>query len=173
MLDTVITSGEVVDGTGRLRFKADLGISEGRIAVIGDLHEAERRTTFSAQGRVVAPGFIDIHCHSDFTLLADGRGSSKAFQGVTTEVNGNCGGFAAPLYGAARRHAEQRRDRVGPTLTLDWTTMGEYLDRLERQGVSYNVVTLVGHANVRASVIGLEERRPSATELTRMQYILA
>jgi N-acyl-D-amino-acid deacylase len=173
MLDTVIASGEIIDGTGRPRFRADVGIEQGRIAAVGDLHDAERRLTIPAEGRVVAPGFIDIHCHSDFTLLADGRGLSKAFQGVTTEVNGNCGGFAAPLYGAARAYAEHRRDRVGTAFSLDWTTMAEYLDKLEHQGVSYNIVTLVGHANVRASVIGLEERRPSAAELARMQEVLA
>jgi N-acyl-D-amino-acid deacylase len=173
MLDLLIQGGTIVDGSGRPRYRADLGVAEGRVAVIGELLERERRATIEADGRVVCPGFIDIHCHSDFVLLADGRGQSKARQGVTTEVNGNCGQASAPLYGEARRYAEGNRERVGEAFALDWTTMGEYLARLERQGVSYNVVTLAGHANVRASVLGLQERAPTPDELGRMRSILA
>jgi N-acyl-D-amino-acid deacylase len=173
MLDTIITGGEVVDGTGRSRFRADVGISQGRIDVIGDLGQVERRVSLPAEGRVVSPGFIDIHCHSDFTLVADGRGTSKVCQGVTTEVNGNCGSSAAPLHGAARRYAEGRRDRVGDSFVLDWTSMADYLDRLEHQGVSYNAVSLVGHANIRASVVGLDERPSTSAEQAHMQRVLA
>jgi N-acyl-D-amino-acid deacylase len=168
----VIAGGQIVDGTGRPGYRADLAIQEGRISAIGDLRTQPRRTTIPAEGRVVSPGFIDIHCHSDFTLLADGRGQSKARQGVTTEVNGNCGGSAAPLHGAARAYGQERLDRVGPTFPLDWTTVGEYLDRLERGGVSYNVVTLVGHANIRASILGTGDRRPDAVQLGRMRDLL-
>ena len=95
--DTLIANGEIVDGTGRLRYQADVGISGERIAAIGKLEEAVADRVIDASGQIVAPGFIDMHSHSDRTLLDDPGGESKVYQGVTTEVVGNCGSSPFPV----------------------------------------------------------------------------
>ena len=90
MFDTLILDGTIVDGTGKSRYKADLGISGGKITAIGSLIGSESKRTIDAGQHVVSPGFIDMHTHSDVTLLDDPCGESKVYQGVTTEVTGNC-----------------------------------------------------------------------------------
>ena len=102
-LDLVIRGGMLVDGTGNPWVRADVGVRGGRVAVIGHLDGACGRRVIDATGMVVAPGFVDIHSHSDLALLVDGRALSKVLQGVTTEVVGNCGLSAAPLVGAVDR----------------------------------------------------------------------
>ena len=89
--DVLILNGEIVDGTGTGRYKGDVGIDGDRIAAIGLLAESEARLRIDARGQVVAPGFIDMHSHSDVTLMDDPGGESKVHQGVSTEVTGNCG----------------------------------------------------------------------------------
>ena len=103
MLDLVLKNGRIVDGTGGDAFEADVGVKDGRIAVIGRLHDAGGAEVIDATGLAVAPGFIDMHTHSDFTLLADGRAQSQVHQGVTTEVVGQCGASCAPVQ-EPRRH---------------------------------------------------------------------
>ena len=95
--DTLIRNGTVIDGTGRLRYVADVGISRGKIEAIGRLENAEAVRTVDATGLVVAPGFIDMHSHSDVSLLDKPAGDSRAYQGVTTEVTGNCGHSPFPV----------------------------------------------------------------------------
>ena len=90
MLDTIIKNGTIVDGTGQLRYKADIGIQAGRIQTIGKLQDVSAKHLIDASTLIVAPGFIDMHSHSDMSLFDDPGGESKAFQGVTTEVTGNC-----------------------------------------------------------------------------------
>jgi len=101
MFDVLIRNGRVVDGTGAPWFWADVAIENGRIAAMGRLGRARASRVIDAHGLPVTPGFIDIHSHSDTTLLVDGRAVSKLLQGVTTEVNGNCGSAVAPVSGAA------------------------------------------------------------------------
>ena len=96
-LDTLIRNGTVIDGTGGLRYQADVGLADGRIAAVGELDDAQAGRVVDAAGLVVCPGFIDMHSHSDVTLLDDPGGESKAFQGVTTEVTGNCGFSPFPI----------------------------------------------------------------------------
>ena len=101
MFDLLITGGDILDGTGAPAYRADLGVKDGRIAAIGtDLGQAAE--TLDATGSVVAPGFIDIHTHSDFVLLVDGRADSQVCQGVTLEVIGQCGFSCAPFTGRAQ-----------------------------------------------------------------------
>ena len=106
-LDTLIKNGTVIDGTGKRRRAADVGITGGKIAAVGSLGSAAAERTIDAAGLVVAPGFIDMHSHSDTTMLEDPGGESKAHQGVTTEVTGNCAFIAVP-------HLRQRRLRCDP-----------------------------------------------------------
>ena len=168
MFDRVFRDVTVVDGTGQPRFQSDVGISDGKIAAVGsDLGPGKREEV--GQGRVLAPGFIDLHTHSDFSLFVDPRGESKVRQGVTTEVIGNCGGWAIPLEGECRTVAEDEFHRVGGTGSLPWCSLDEYFEYIAKQGVSPNVAALVGQGAVRAAVMGFDPGAPSADELRKMR----
>ena len=174
MFDIRIKNAHIVDGTGSRRFKADIGIEGSEIAEVGGLRSAKAVETIDASGLVAAPGFIDMHSHSDFTLLINPKAESKIRQGITTEVIGNCGGSAAPLNEAIKDELKKTVPILAEAgLKLDWSTMKEYLDRLERQGLAVNVVSLVGHENVRVHAIGYANRAPIETELEEMKKKLA
>jgi len=173
-LDILIRNGLVVDGTGNPWFRADVGIDGGRIAKVGRLGSAGAETVLDAGGLLVAPGFIDMHSHSDLALTVNPRAESKIRQGVTTEVIGNCGFSAAP---AGRDYAEYLRKYVGPLLgvvdiDLEWETFGEYLNRLEGR-TAVNVAPLVGHGAVRINTMGFEDRPPTADEMAEMKAFVA
>ena len=138
MLDCVIRGGEVIDGTGRPRRRADVGIRDGRIVAIGDVSE-EAAQTIDASGCVVAPGFVDIHTHYDAQAFWDTTLSPSPLHGVTTVIGGNCGFSIAPLGPGAGDYLMKMLARVEgmPLESLaqgvpwDWTTTAEYLDRLD------------------------------------------
>ena len=167
--DLVIRGGEVHDGTGAPGRRADVGIAGDTITAIGNLSGARAVRTIEAKGRVVAPGFIDMHSHSDFSLLVDGRAMSKVYQGVTTELLGESGS-AAPASGPAREELAQSLAEYG--LTLDWTTLGEYFARLERHGASVNIVSTVATGQVRAAVVGYDKRAPASDEMSKMEALV-
>ena len=171
MLDILIVNGLVVDGTGKPAFEADVGIAEGRIAVVAEGVEQEAVRTIQAQGLRVTPGFIDPHTHSGLTLLADPRAESKIRQGVTTEVVGNCGFSPAPLLGAAVEETRAQAKILG--LDVTWASMAEYLERLRNPGTAMNVVPLVGHNTVRGSVLGFDDVQPTTEQQTEMQQLVA
>jgi N-acyl-D-amino-acid deacylase len=174
LFDIVLKNGFVVDGTSNPWFKADVGIEDGRISDIGKLSSSKSRETLDARGLVVAPGFIDMHAHSDFSLLINPLAESKVKQGVTTEVVGNCGSSAAPLNDFLKEETRKTMPVLQEAkLKLDWSSMDEYLKRLERNGVALNVVPLVGNGNIRALVMAYDSRRPSKSELEKMKEILA
>lgn len=168
--DLLIKGVKVVDGCGNPWYRADLGVRAGRIAAIGDLSTAPPAArTIDGAGLVAAPGFIDIHTHSDFTLLVDGHAQSKVRQGVTLELTNHCGGWAAPLApGVSLDNAHRHVATYDPGFGIDWADMDGYLGRLERQGTAVNVAALVGHGNLRAAVFGFEDRPPSPGELAEM-----
>jgi N-acyl-D-amino-acid deacylase len=170
-LDLVLRNGYVIDGSGNPWFRADVGIENGRTDRIGNLKGTRANKEIDVSGLVVSPGFIDIHSHSDFSLVAFPKAESKIMQGVTTEVIGNCGISAAPLRGVAREWAERYELRRF-SVRLDWSTFAEYLGRLERQGVAVNVVPLVGHGTVRLSVMGYESREPTEGEMEEMKSLV-
>ncbi|MDP2948534.1 MAG: amidohydrolase family protein, partial [Chloroflexota bacterium] len=167
MIDVLIRNGRVVDGTGSPWYWADIAIEKGRVAAIGGLGQVQASRVLDARGLVVAPGFIDIHSHSDVTLLVDGRAESKVRQGITTEVNGNCGVSAAPLKGMAAER--MKRDLSSYGLELDWTTFEGYYGRLTRQGISINAASYVGHGTVRQAVMGNAQRAPTQKEMEEMK----
>ena len=173
MLDILIKNGAVIDGTGKAAFEADVGVVEGRIAIVaeGVEIEPEAKRTIEARGLHVAPGFIDPHTHSDLTLLADPRAESKVRQGVTTEVVGNCGFSPAPLAGAAVGEAQADARNIGVDVT--WTSMDEYLERLRQPGTAVNVVPLVGHNTVRGSVLGYDDVQPMQEQQAEMERLVA
>lgn len=157
-LDLVITNGTVIDGTGRPCFRADVGIREGRIAAVTAGEPLVARETLDASGMVVAPGFIDMHSHSDWLLpLADHHEIMAPFllQGITTLVTGQCGFSPAPVSAMSLplldASAEMMKVRDFP---YDWRSMKQFLDVLEVQGVMLNTATLVGHCAVRYLAMG-------------------
>lgn len=167
--DVLIRGGEVVDGTGAPARAADVGIRGDSIVAVGDLSGQSATRVIDAAGLTVAPGFIDMHSHSDFALLVDGRALSKVTQGVTTELLGESGS-AAPALGPAR--AERERGLAEQELALDWTTLGEYFQRLERQGMSVNILSTVASGQVRAAVVGYDNRPATAEELRAMEELV-
>lgn len=167
-IDMLIKNGLVFDGTGSELFEADIGISGDSIAFIGRRSKigSKPEKVIDAHGLAVAPGFIDTHGHSEFTLLADPRAEGKVCQGITTEINGNCGLSAAPLYGEALNRRQE--DLKEYTIRERWATFKEYFKILEKKGLTINFATLVGHGNIRASVTGYEDRKLTRSELKKM-----
>ncbi len=164
----LIRGGRVIDGTGGAIREADLGISGDRLAGIGDLAGAEADQVIEARGLAVAPGFIDIHSHSDFTILLDPRAEGKVRQGVTTEVIGMCGSSAAPLAGEKlARIRDRHRD-----LKIDWAGLAGYRERVEGEGTAVNLIPLTGQGNLRGSVVGYGDGAPSREEMKRMLNLL-
>ena len=125
MFDLIISNGCIVDGSGKSRFKSDIGIINEKIESIGDLRDKESNQIIDAKGLIVSPGFIDIHTHSDFTLIIDGNADSQLHQGVTTEVVGQCGHSVAPV----RSKNEIPKRALGfedSDQFTGWKSFGEY-----------------------------------------------
>jgi len=161
MFDIKITGGQVLDGTGRPASVFDVGITGDRIAGTGDLSGASARVTVSAPGKTVCPGFIDAHSHSDTYLLIEPSAPGKIFQGITTEVVGNCGASAAPLTGSYRMPS----DWIDKEYPGKWSSVAEYRQLLESVKPAPNVVLLTGHNTLRVGVAGYEHRPLLDSEL--------
>ncbi len=168
MFDLIITNGEVHDGTGGPARRADVAISGERIVAVGDLAGAEARTQLDAAGRIVCPGFIDVHSHSDAYILLEPTAPSKIFQGVTTEVVGNCGASTAPRQGAYLMPSDWR-DQKYPGA---WSSVAEYRALLAQVHPALNIALLIGHNSLRAGTIGYEARAASADEIRAMGALL-
>ncbi|MEU3978701.1 D-aminoacylase [Streptomyces sp. NPDC026672] len=181
MEDLVIRDADVVDGTGAPAYRADVVVDDGRIvAIVREAAAAgcQRPTAvreLDAEGLVLAPGFIDMHAHSDLALLRDPDHSAKAAQGVTLEVVGQDGLSYAPV--DDRTLEEVRRaitgwNGYGDDVDFDWRSVGEYLDRLDR-GIAVNAAYLVPQGTVRALAVGWEDRPATPAELDRMRQLVA
>ena len=174
--DLKLSGGTVIDGTGAERRRADVAVADGKIAAIGDLHALGAEQIVDCTNRIVTPGFIDIHSHSDFLVPGTDCGALlEAFlrQGMTTLVGGNCGFSPAPVSARTRAPiAEAGRLIADQTLDLRWETMGEFLDALGADRLALNVAQLVGHGAVRAAVSGhLNPAAPNADELRAMEHL--
>jgi N-acyl-D-amino-acid deacylase len=161
--DIVFRHARIVDGTGNPWFQGDLAVRGERIVALGRSVAGAARHEIDARGMVLAPGFIDIHSHSDYLLLEDGSAQSKIRQGVTLEVLGE-GESAGPS--TMPRSATVRGE------TVRWTSLGGYFDALERAGVSVNVASHVGLDSIWQCVMGKSFRRPSAAEFEQMKQLL-
>ena len=170
MLDLVIENGSVVDGAGTPPRAADIGVRGDKIVAVGNLKETRAHKRLDASGLVVAPGFIDIHTHSDFSLLAQGGAESQVMQGVTFEVVGNCGHSCAPV-----GLTESPKDLTlgyEPSIKIDWTTFDGYLSRLEKCALGVNVASFAGHCTLRHAVMRGEPRPATDEETVEMQKML-
>ncbi|MBV9924905.1 MAG: D-aminoacylase [Acidobacteria bacterium] len=169
--DLVIRGGRVVDGTGRRAFKADVAVRGDRVVLVGNVPAGARaKRTVDATGLVVAPGFIDMLGQSEQYVLIDPRAMSKVMMGVTTEVTGE-GGSIAPVNDRTLKEDEPFNRRYN--LDVDWRTLHEYFRRLDLQGAGVNLATFVGATQVRAYVVGFDNRDPSPAELAQMKRLVA
>jgi dihydroorotase/N-acyl-D-amino-acid deacylase len=168
--DMIIRNGRVIDGTGRPGFMADVAITGDRIARIGNLRGAQAKRVIDARGQIVAPGFIDMLGQSEQYVLIDPRAISKVMMGVTTEITGE-GESVAPINDRILKEQEDFNRRY--QLTVDWRTLGEYFDRLGKQGAGVNLGTFVGATQVREYVIGYDDRPPTPLELEQMKKLVA
>ncbi|HWU53968.1 MAG TPA: D-aminoacylase [Rhizomicrobium sp.] len=165
-VDILIKNGHVVDGTGGPWFQADVAITGDRIAYVGRAPVKAKRV-IDASGKVVSPGFIDMHSHSEFGLTLDGRGLSKITQGVTTEVMGEHLS-AGPVLGPAVDDPMM----VTPPVKRSWTTLGGFFSYLQKKGIGPNVASYVGAGQVRASAMGYENRQPTPAEMDRIKQLI-
>ena len=152
--ELLLRGGTVVDGTGGPARPADVGVLGDRILAIGELDsiaDADVAWVLDVRGRVVAPGFIDPHGHSDGSLFLDGALASHLHQGFTTQLSGNCGESLAPITDAGRELVDLALR--ANDLEAHWSTFAEYLDRVAEQPLGPNVAFLVGHGTIRGSVM--------------------
>jgi N-acyl-D-aspartate/D-glutamate deacylase len=165
--DLIVRGGLVVDGGGSAPQRLDVGISGDRIAGVGDLSNAPAGRIIDATGLIVAPGFIDVQGQSGTTLLADGNGESHLRQGITTEIIGEGG---SPAFWT--RGSDDGESLAPFGLTIDWTGFSGYFDTLRSRGTTINVGTFVPATQVRRTIIGMDNRAPSADELRRMEAMV-
>ena len=167
MYDLIIRSGKIIEGTGLKGYKADIAISGDIIKDIGDFPQGSGKSEIDADGKIVSPGFIDIHTHTDFSLLVNPKAESKIFQGVTTEIGGNCGGSIAPI--GENSYEKEKEFLKKYEIELNWRDMGGFLSRLEKNKIGVNYGTFVGNGTVRGVVIGFDDRKPTNNEIDKMK----
>ena len=171
MFDLILKGGTVYDGSGEGGKVEDVAIRGQEIAAIGELRHEQAARVIDVSGLIVSPGFVDMHTHSDFTLIADGRAESQVHQGVTTEVIGQCGISCAPVVS----HKDIRS--VAPWYTdkakhAGWLGFGEYLDTLEATPLGVNVMAFVGHGTIHRAILGDELRAGDPDEVEQMARLV-
>jgi N-acyl-D-amino-acid deacylase len=173
MYDLIVRGGKIIDGSGNPWYPGDVAIKNGTIHAVGKV-EKEAHETLDASGLVVSPGFIDAHSHGDLVLITEPEARIKIMQGVTTEIIGQDGLGEAPLtddnVDMWRRYLSGLNGN--PDLGWEWRSFGDYLKRLEAARPSVNVASLVGHGNIRLAIMGMDDRKPRAAELSKMKRLL-
>jgi len=172
--DVVITNAQIVDGSGGPARTGSIAIKDGKVAAVGELAGTGAQT-IDAKGRTVAPGFIDMHSHSDMPLITDGNGQSKIRQGVTTEVIGESGSIAPrkPRPQARGEAISERSGGGGGDSRVEWSDFNGYFAALEKNGISPNLLSYIGSGTVRELVIGDEDKKATAKDIEEMQKIVA
>ncbi len=165
--DVVIRNGLLYDGNGSPPFLADVAIKDDKIVLVNDVVAEKGSKEIDAKGLAVAPGFINMLSWATTSLIKDGRSLSDIKQGVTLEVYGE-GGSMGPLNDSMKKSNQENATGY----TIDWTTLGEYLESLERRGISPNVASFVGATTLRIHEIGFEDRRPTENELNNMRSLV-
>ena len=167
MTEWILRGGEVVDGSGRARRRADVAIAGDRIAAVGVVDKVEGARELDVSGKIVAPGFIDVHTHDDRALLATPDMAAKASQGVTTVVTGNCGISLAPLVLEAA--PPPPLDLLGDTADYHYERFADFFAALDRAPAALNAACLVGHSTLRVGAMSALDRPADQTELAKMR----
>jgi len=173
--DLAVTNGRITDGAGNPWFKGDVAVKDQKIVKIGSIDPRNAKAALDASGKIISPGFIDSHSHSDFSLIFDPRAESTIKQGITTLVVGQCGMSLAPI----NRKFENLLRRYAapflpdPNIEIPWTTFKQYLARMKRLRSTSNTIHLVGHGTVRIAAMGFAEREPNRRELQNMKAMVA
>ena len=177
MCDLLIKNGKIIDGTGSPAFFADISVKDGKIVRIEPSLQVDCQKEVDAANRIVCPGFIDIHSHTDATIIINAKAESKIRQGITTEVVGNCGMSAAPLTPAFLVEARDRltvNSGYGKPGDIGkyWMTFGEYIQYLNELPLGINLMPLVGYGTLRSAVMGLKSGAPTQNEMGAMTDLL-
>jgi N-acyl-D-amino-acid deacylase len=170
--DLIIRGGTVYDGLGSPGRKMDVGIRGDRITALGSSLKGSKNTReIDARGLAVSPGFIDIHTHTDLSLVANPTADSHIRQGITTDVSGNCGSSPFPVCDATlEEYKKSARDRFG--IEMDWKDMEGFFRRLEKNSIALNYATFLGHGDLRARVVGLEDKPATPAQIKEMQRLV-
>lgn len=170
----LIKNGRVINGTGNPWFKEDIGISEGKIKKLGFV-DGNTEKVINAEGMIVSPGFIDLHSHSDQDILVYPNAENCIMQGITTAVVGNCGMSMAPI---SSDKVDLLKEYLLPFLVKnfdyewDWETLGKFHKKVEKQGISLNIASLVGHGTIRLAIKGFNSSKVSREEMNKMKILL-
>ena len=166
--DTIIRNGMIYDGNGGEPYKGDIGINADTIAFIGDLSKASAKNEVDAKGNAVAPGFINMMGHSEESLIQDGRGQSDIRQGVTTEIF--CESSMGPLNAKTKKQVQEGQGDI--KYKVEWNTLGEYMNFLEKKGISPNIASFIGTDVARVYVLGEDNIAPSPAQLDSMKLLV-
>src|SRR5436190_5581979 len=166
--DTIIRNGMIYDGNGGEPYKGDIGINADTIAFIGDLSKASAKNEVDAKGNEVAPGFINMMGHSEESLIQDGRGQSDIRQGVTTEIF--CESSMGPLNAKTKKQVQEGQGDI--KYKVEWNTLGEYMNYLEKKGISCNIASFVATGSIRQYVIGEDDKAPTSQQLDSMKLLV-
>jgi N-acyl-D-amino-acid deacylase len=173
MYDLVFRQAQLVDGTGSPAFRGDVAVEGDRIAAVGDLSATGARRVINLDGLALTPGFIDLHSHSDLSLPNFPRAESSVRQGITTQLTGNCGLTPYPVVPERADLLRAFAEQVGPDLTWDWQSAGDYAAYLENLPLATNVALQVGHGALRIGAMGYEQRAPTDAELALLEKLTA
>lgn len=173
MFNLIIKNGTIIDGSGQPMYRGDVGIREGIITDIGDLHNERAEIEIDATNKYVAPGFIDVNNHSDtyWRIFLDPALESLLHQGVTTIIGGNCGTSLAPLANHEVIKSIQKWTDM-KNVSFNWLSMKEFLGEVQQKKLALNFATLVGHGTLRRGLVGDDVRDISPTEMTVMKKML-
>lgn len=178
MFDVLLRGGTVVDGSGRPGFRSDVAIKDGKIQAVQDLSEAVAEKVIDVKGLVVSPGFIDMHSHSDLSILTHPKAESSISQGITTEIVGSCGWSLAPVKEETKQSVLRGllsglvHPEAYEKLDWSWHSFGELMDKMDKAGTGVNVAPLVGQSLLRAHVVGTEKRGAVGGEIDAMKCLL-
>ncbi|MFQ5695674.1 MAG: amidohydrolase family protein, partial [Terriglobia bacterium] len=168
--DLVLKGGTILDGTGAPAWRVDVGLRGDTIAALGSIAPEQARRVVDVAGLHVCPGFIDIHSHSDRSILFYPTADSRVRQGITTEVTGNCGSSAAPLPRAGAPERRRRWHEGG--IEAEWGDVASFFAQLERTGMGVNHALLLGHGTLRTNAIGIVDRPLTAEELWAVERVV-
>jgi len=170
--DIIIKNGTIIDGTGKDGFKANIGITEEKITAIGNLSSKKAKKVINASGKIISPGFIDIHSHTDTELFVNPYAEGKLRQGITSEISGNCGTTPFPLRG---KDIDKFHNKFHKRyeIKIHWKDIEDYFLSLEDNGTAVNYASLIGHGNLRTAVVGKNDVQPTTKQMNKMKDIIA